>query len=164
MIRYTLICRQAHEFESWFPSSGAYEAQARRGLVSCPVCGATEVERAVMAPNVARTDRMRAAEPPREAVSAAPAPASPAPPPAAPAALLGEREQELRRIIGELHRHVAETAEHVGPRFAEEALKIHHGESDARAIYGQASADEARMLHEEGVEFLPLPGLPEGRN
>ena len=61
----------------------------------------------------------------------------------------------------ELHRQVAENAEHVGKRFAEEALKIHHGESDNRAIYGEASLEDARMLHEEGVEFLPLPRLPD---
>ena len=72
-----------------------------------------------------------------------------------------EKEIALRQMLAELHRQVAENAEHVGKRFAEEALKIHHGESDNRAIYGEASLEDARMLHEEGVEFLPLPRLPD---
>ena len=67
-------------------------------------------------------------------------------------------------MLSALHKHVTENAEHVGPRFAEEALKIHHGESDGRAIYGEATQEDARMLHEEGVEFMPLPRLPGARN
>lgn len=161
MIRYTLICDSAHEFESWFASSGSFEEQAKRGFVTCPVCDSAKVERAVMAPAVARTDRgPRPAEP--EAAAPAPAPApSPAP---QPAALMGEKELAFRAMLTALHEHVAANAEPVGKRFAEEALKIHHGETENRAIYGEASAEDARMLHEEGVEFLPLPRLPEGRN
>ncbi|WP_353184765.1 DUF1178 family protein [Bosea sp. (in: a-proteobacteria)] len=156
MIRYALICDNAHEFESWFPTSAGFEEQARRGLVSCPVCGSGKVERAIMAPNVARTDLgpqapVRAEEPS--------APAAPG-----PLALMGEKEKALREMVAALHRHVRENAEHVGERFAEEALKIHHGETEERAIYGQATPDDARMLHEEGVDFLPLPGLPDSRN
>lgn len=157
MILYTLICENAHEFESWFSDSAGFEKQAKRGLVSCPHCASTQVERAVMAPNVARTDRERSAR-----GQTVPAVASPAP--AAPAALLGEKEAALRQMLAELHRHVAENAEHVGPRFAEEALKIHNGETDARAIYGEASLEDARMLHDEGVEFMPLPRLPDSGN
>lgn len=156
MIRYALICDSAHEFESWFPTSAGFEEQARRGLVSCPVCGSGKVERAIMAPNVARTDLgpkapVRAEEPS-------------APAAAAPLALMGEKEKALREMVAALHRHVRENAEHVGERFAEEALKIHHGETEERAIYGQATPEDARMLHEEGVDFLPLPGLPDSRN
>lgn len=155
MIRYTLICENAHEFESWFADSASFETQAKRGFVSCPHCGSTRVERAVMAPNVARTDRERSARvaQPPAAVSAQ-----------APAALLGEKETALRQMLAELHRHVAENAEHVGPRFAEEALKIHNGESDSRAIYGEASLEDARMLHDEGIDFMPLPRLPDSGN
>ncbi|PZU93297.1 MAG: DUF1178 domain-containing protein [Chelatococcus sp.] len=154
MILYTLICEKAHEFESWFPDSAGFEKQAKRGLVSCPHCGSTQVERAVMAPNVARTDRERSGRGETRPVAAA----------TAPAALLGEKEAALRQMLAELHRHVAENAEHVGPRFAEEALKIHNGETDARAIYGEASPEDARMLHDEGVEFMPLPRLPDSGN
>ncbi|CAM5762379.1 DUF1178 family protein [Bosea minatitlanensis] len=155
MIRYALICDNAHEFESWFPTSAGFEEQARRGLVSCPVCGSGKVERAIMAPNVARTDLG-----PKAPVRAEePSPAAPA-----PLALMGEKEKALREMVAALHRHVRENAEHVGERFAEEALKIHHGETRERAIYGQATPEDARMLHEEGVDFLPLPGLPDSRN
>jgi hypothetical protein len=158
MIRYALVCDNAHEFESWFASSSSFEDQVRRGLVACPLCGSKHVDRAIMAPNVARTDRSARAievEPQVSPVAAAPTPA-----PAAPAALMGEQEIALRQMLTDLHKHVAENAEHVGPRFADEALKIHHGESDSRPIYGEATSEDARMLHEEGVEFMPLPRLP----
>lgn len=157
MIRYALVCDNAHEFESWFPTSASFEEQARRGLVSCPACGSGKVERAIMAPNVARTDRGPRA--PESTSETAPAAAT-----AAPVALMGEKEIAFREMLTALHKHVTENAEHVGPRFAEEALKIHHGEADGRAIYGEATPDDARLLHEEGVEFMPLPRLPGGRN
>lgn len=159
MIRYALICENAHEFESWFPNSDGFEDQAKRGLVACPSCGSARVERAIMAPNVARTDRGRGSA--EAAVPAETAVATAAP---APVALMGEKEIAFREMLSALHRHVSENAEHVGPRFAEEALKIHHGESDSRAIYGEATPDDARMLHEEGVAFMPLPRLPGAGN
>lgn len=159
MIRYALVCDNAHEFESWFATSSSFEEQAARGLVNCPICDSAKVERAIMAPNVARTDRdQRPAEPASEPA------ASPAAVPATPMALMGEKEVALRQMIEALHQHVTENAEHVGPRFAEEALKIHNGEADSRAIYGEATAEDAKLLHEEGVEFMPLPRLPGGRN
>lgn len=159
MIRYALVCDNAHEFESWFATSSSFEEQAARGLVSCPVCDSAKVERAVMAPNVARTDLgPRPAEPASEPAPAATAPA------ATPMALMGEKEVAFREMLVALHKHVTENAEHVGPRFAEEALKIHNGEADSRAIYGEATQEDARLLHEEGVDFMPLPRLPGGRN
>lgn len=155
MIRYALICDNAHAFESWFSTSAGFEDQAKRGLVTCPVCNSAKVERAIMAPNVARTDLGPKAP--------AAAPSAPAPAPA-PVALMSEKEKAFREMVTALHRHVRESAEHVGERFAEEALKIHHGETEERAIYGEATPDDARMLHEEGVEFLPLPRLPGSGN
>lgn len=164
MIRYALICDKAHEFESWFSTSASFEEQAGRGLVTCPVCGSAKVERAIMAPNVARTDLGPRSQEATETVPDAPAPAVPAAPVPAPMALMGEREIAFREMLASLHAHVRENAEHVGERFAEEALKIHHGETESRAIYGEATSDDARMLHEEGVEFLPLPRLPSSGN
>lgn len=159
MIRYALVCDNAHEFESWFATSSSFEDQSARGLVSCPICDSAKVERAIMAPNVARTDLgPRPAEPASEPAPAAAAPA------ATPMALMGEKEIAFRQMLEALHKHVTENAEHVGPRFAEEALKIHHGEADERAIYGEATAEDTRLLHEEGVDFMPLPRLPGGRN
>ena len=158
MIRYALICDNAHAFESWFSTSAGFEDQAKRGLVTCPVCNSAKVERAIMAPNVARTDLG-----PKAPAPAAAAPSAPAPAPA-PVALISEKEKAFREMVTELHRHVRESAEHVGGRFAEEARKIHHGETEERPIYGEATPDDARMLHEEGVEFLPLPRLPGSGN
>lgn len=158
MIRYALICDNAHEFESWFASSAGFEDQVKRGFVTCPVCNSAKVERAVMAPNVARTDLGPKAPQPAVEVSA---PAAPTP---APVALMSEKEKAFREMVTALHRHVSENAEHVGKRFADEALKIHHGEAEERAIYGEATPDDAQMLHEEGVDFLPLPRLPGSGN
>lgn len=156
MIRYALTCDAAHEFESWFASSAGFEDQVKRGFVTCPVCNSAKIERAVMAPNVARTDLG-----PKAPVVEASAPAASPP---APVALMGEKEKAFREMVAALHQHVSENAEHVGQRFADEALKIHHGEAEERAIYGEATPDDARMLHEEGVEFLPLPRLPGSGN
>ncbi|KPF67580.1 hypothetical protein IP69_12760 [Bosea sp. AAP35] len=156
MIKYALICDAAHDFESWFATSASFDEQARRGFVSCPVCNSIRVERAIMAPNVARSDRgARLVN--REAAPAEPVATAPE---TAPVALMGEKEIAFREMVAALHAHVTANAEHVGKRFADEALKIHHGESDSRPIYGEASRDDARMLHEEGVDFLPLPRLP----
>jgi len=158
MIRYALICDNAHDFESWFASSAGFEDQVKRGFVTCPVCNSAKVARAVMAPNVARTDLgPKAPQPAAEA--SAPAAAVPA-----PVALMSEKEKAFREMVTALHRHVSENAEHVGKSFADEALKIHHGEAEERAIYGEATPDDARMLHEEGVDFLPLPRLPGSGN
>ncbi|WP_296577614.1 DUF1178 family protein [Phreatobacter sp.] len=153
MIRYALHCEKGHDFESWFPSSDSYEAQREQGFVACPVCGATRVDKALMAPQVARKDRRAAAEP-----------APPAAAPPAPVAMVSPAEQELRAKIRELREHLVKNADPVGERFAEEARKIHYGEAEHRSIYGQASPEEARELAEEGIEFHALPVLPDDRN
>ena len=161
MIRYALACDQAHEFESWFPSSAAYDAQRERGLVGCPVCGSEKVEKQIMAPRVARRDK--------DALPTSnlpvPAPATvPEPSPPHPMALLAEKERELRAMLKAVREHVEKTSEHVGDRFPEEARKIHYGETEHRSIYGEASPIEARELLEEGIEIHPLPILPDDRN
>lgn len=161
MIRYALICEKAHEFESWFANSASYEEQAARGLVTCPHCDSSKVTRAIMSPNVARTDLERVSRP--AAAEPATAVAVPSASPA-PVALMSEKEIAFRELLAAVHKHVTENAEHVGKRFAQEALKIHHGESESRPIYGEASREDAQMLHEEGVEFMPLPALPGARN
>ena len=164
MIRYALACDAGHEFESWFSNSAGFEDQARRGLVSCPACGSAKVERAIMAPNVARTDRGRSpAEPAAERAEAEAAPLVPTEI-TAPVALMGEKEIAFRQMLAAVHKHVTENAEDVGKRFADEAVKIHHGESESRAIYGEATPEDAEMLREEGVAFMPLPRLPGARN
>ena len=151
MIRYALVCEAGHGFESWFPSSDAYDEQAGRGLVTCPFCDSPKVSKSLMSPGIARTDRGSG--------PAEPAPASPESGP-----MIAEPERRMREILRAMRQHVVETAEHVGPRFPEEARKIHYGEVDSRPIYGQASVEEARALIDEGIEVASLPPLPDERN
>jgi hypothetical protein len=162
MIRYTLVCEKRHEFESWFVNSGAYDKQARRGLVACPVCGSTNVEKALMTPRLARADVPSSRETPQQPSSTETAPAAAKPP--TPVAMISPQEQELRRKLRELRDHLVKNAENVGPRFPEEARKMHYGEAKHRSIYGIASPKDAQALHEEGIEFSPLPVLPDEHN
>ncbi|HET7802635.1 MAG TPA: DUF1178 family protein [Pseudolabrys sp.] len=162
MIRYALICQQGHQFESWFQDSTAYNKQAKRGLVSCPHCGSAKVEKAIMAPRLSTTARKRSR--PIEAPGAAPE-ATPAPAPAsAPVAMISPQEQEIRSKLKELRDHLIKNADNVGAKFPEEARKMHYGEIEHRSIYGVASPEEAKELSEEGIEFHPLPSLPDERN
>jgi hypothetical protein len=156
MIRYNLVCARGHEFESWFDGSAAYDKQARRGLVECPVCGSAKVEKALMTPRLARSAKSMRAEP------TAPEPAAPEAP--TPVAVISPQEQELRTKLKELREHLVKNAENVGQQFPEEARKMHYGEKEHRSIYGTASPDDAKALHEEGIEFAPLPVLPDERN
>jgi hypothetical protein len=168
MIRYTLVCDKRHEFESWFTNSAAYDKQARRGLVTCPLCGSAKVEKALMAPRLARADvpsnpeTVQAQPSPAEATPAEAAPAAAKVP--TPVAMISPQEQEFRRKLRELRDHLVKNAENVGPRFPEEARKMHYGEAEHRSIYGVASPKDAKALHEEGIEFSPLPVLPDEHN
>ena len=161
MIRYALACDRGHEFESWFQSSAAYDKQAKRALVTCPVCGSAKVHKGIMAPRLAHGDTPEPPTPPPPA----PAAATPSTPAAkAPVAMMSAGERGLRQKLKELRDHITKNANYVGPRFPEEARKIHYGETAHRSIYGEASADEAKELHEEGIEFHPLPILPDEFN
>jgi hypothetical protein len=157
MIRYALICDQRHEFEIWFKNSADYDRQRRRNLVTCPACGSAKVEKAIMAPAVAKSPRPIAVAPAREGTP-------PAAEQRAPMAIMSPEERELRQKLRELREHLIKNADYVGPRFPEEARRMHYGEIEHRSIYGEASPQEARELHEEGIEFHPLPILPEDRN
>jgi hypothetical protein len=161
MIRYTLSCERGHEFESWFANSAAYDKQAKRGLVTCPACGSAKVEKTIMAPKLHRTDvdrpKIRQPEP-------APATTPVAPPAQTPLSVMSSPERELRAKLKELRDHVVKNANYVGNKFPEEARKIHYGETEHRSIYGEASPEDAKALHEEGIEFHPLPVLPDDQN
>ena len=156
MIKYALVCDKAHEFESWFRDSAAYDVQARRGLVACPMCDSIRVSKAIMAPSVAGTRDFA-----RPADVDAPA-AAPAPP--APVALLDERQLRLRQMIREVRAEILATSDDVGRSFPQEARKIHEGEAPPRSIRGEASGAEIQELLEEGIGILPMPSLPEERN
>jgi len=133
MIIFDLKCTpQGHVFEAWFGSNEDYEAQAARGLVACPICGAAEVEKAPMAPSVGSKGNRRAG-----------------PPPEAVKAMMSEMAAAQKKML--------ETSEHVGDRFPDEARAIHLGEAEARAIHGRATPADADSLREEGIAVSPLP-------
>jgi hypothetical protein len=158
MIRYALSCERGHTFESWFADSAAYDKQAKRKLISCPLCGSSKVEKAIMAPRLAASSKKRPAQIETPVPAAAPAAEK------APVAMISPQEQEFRAKLKELREHLTKNADDVGPKFPEEARKMHYGEIEHRSIYGVASSDEAKDLAEEGIEFHPLPILPDERN
>lgn len=147
MIKYALACEQAHEFETWFPSSEAFETQRKRGFVTCPFCHSPQVDKQIMAPSVARTDKAPAPKPEPHAM-----------------AVLSDKEREIRAALRALREHVLRNSEDVGKDFVEEARKMHYGEAEERAIYGEADLEEARALLEEGIDVLPIPHVPDDRN
>jgi len=165
MIRYALQCDRRHPFESWFANSAAYDKQAKRQLIACPICGSTKVEKAIMAPSLARGDKpidvpQAAAEPTPTATDTT----SPAGDVKAPVAMISPQERELRAKLKELRDQLTRNAENVGRKFPEQARKMHYGEIEHRSIYGEASPNEAKELHDEGIEFHPLPALPDEHN
>ena len=150
MIRYNLECKDGHTFDGWFGSSDAFEAQAKRKLVTCPECGSHKVTKSIMAPSVVTT---KGREP---ATTVANAPSG--------SAQASAARSELVAAMRKVREIVEANAEYVGPKFAEEARKIHYGERSEAGIYGEATPDEVSELHDEGIDCLPLPVLPEDKN
>jgi hypothetical protein len=141
MIIFDLRCAPAgHVFEAWFGSSGDYEDQRARGLLSCPLCGSAEVGKAAMAPAVGAKGNQRTAPAAPELYSAD-----------------ADRVKAMLAAAAAMQRKLLEGSEHVGERFADEARAIHLGESDARPIHGRATREQAESLAEEGVPIAPLP-------
>lgn len=162
MIHYTLTCEADHAFEGWFRSSADFDTQAASGLITCPVCGSASVSRGVMAPNVqsGRAKDARKADAERQSTTA-PAPVASQ----TQTMMLPDPAQKMMlQALREIRKKVTENATYVGDRFAEEARKMHHGETEVHGIYGEATAEEAQTLSEEGIEFQPLPILPDDRN
>ncbi len=178
MIKYQLICNQAHEFEGWFQTSQAFDKQNASGLVACPICNTVDVRRALMAPNLASPKRRQAAfdaaqiaEASEQESSIAGSTKTPAgkilsgttgkqsqvdAPNEAQLAAFGDAIAKLRDI----QRKIKDECRYVGDNFAEEARKIHYGESDPESIYGQTSVEECRELAEEGINVASMPWLP----
>jgi hypothetical protein len=161
MIKYALVCDKGHDFESWFADSAAFDKQAKRKLVACPLCNSVKVEKAIMAPRLATSKQRK-----DEVSLPVPMPEAPAALPEAPApvAMISPQEQEFRSKLRELRDHLTKNAENVGGKFPEQARKMHYGEIEHRSIFGVASPEEAKELAEEGVEFHPIPVLPDERN
>jgi len=142
MIRFALACDRGHGFDAWFSSGDSYDEQIEAQAIVCPTCGSSHVKKAPMAPAVLRGKA-------KETESESPA--------------AGERKQTYAFLKG-MRNYLKENADDVGKAFPEEARKMHYGEAEARNIYGEASVDEAKALHEEGIPALPLPKLPEEHN
>jgi hypothetical protein len=136
-----MACAKGHEFEGWFKDSAAYDLQESDGTLTCPMCGDVHVRKAIMAPSV------------KTSVTKAKGQTTPASSPAAD-------EKKLRRFVAGYRKFIQENADYVGPRFPEEARKIHYGETEERHIYGESSIAEARELIEEGIEIAPVPPDP----
>jgi hypothetical protein len=153
VIRYALICKTGHGFEGWFASSADYDRQREGKLVQCPACGSADISKELMAPAVATArKREERSEKATNMVAAS-----------VPATLDGVTREKLRQLR-EMRDRILADSENVGPRFGEEARKIHYGEAEQRGIHGQASLEEAAELIEEGISVLPIPDLPGDRN
>ena len=166
MILYRLRCSKGHEFDSWFKDSKTYERQEKKSLVGCAVCGDAKVTRALMAPRLGtKGNKKSTAVTP---VETPPPEIQQAPPPEVRqaqqqmAAIARQMPKELREALVKVRTEIEKNCEHVGDNFAEEARKIHYGESDKRGIYGQTTDEEAEALAEEGIEFGRLPWIPRG--
>ncbi|MCJ8520307.1 hypothetical protein ABID21_003179 [Pseudorhizobium tarimense] len=142
MIRYSLVCGNAHSFEGWFSGSADFDRQVEAGLLTCPVCSSAAVSKSLMTPSVA-TARKREE---KQAVA------------------MDMAQKQMMAKLKEAVAAIKANAEDVGERFPEEARKIHYGEADARGIIGKASLDEVRSLVDEGIDIAPIPVLPEDAN
>ena len=142
MIQFTIKCAEDHRFDSWFQSAEAFDKLLARGLVSCAVCGSTDVEKAMMAPRI-RDGKSEAKPPETQENTALTTPTNP-----------------TEKALAELKAQVEKNSEYVGMNFAREARDMHDGSAPERAIYGEARPEEARKLIEDGVPVAPLPFVP----
>lgn len=129
MIRYDLRCEHGDEFDAWFGSIADYDKQADAGLIACPHCGSTQIGKAPMAPAV-RSARKQDAQKERAVAMA---------------------------MAAKVREHIKDNFEYVGDKFADEARKIHDGDAEERAIWGEATPAQAEALAEEGIAASPLP-------
>ncbi len=142
MIRYSLSCENAHEFEGWFSESADFDRQLASGFLNCPVCQSATISKVLMAPSVSTARK-------KDEIKTV-----------AMDAMRREAFQKLKQAVAE----VKANSEDVGTKFPEEARKIHYGEADARGIIGQATAHEAQELIDEGIKIAALPVLPDDVN
>lgn len=147
MIRYALNCTAGHGFDAWFASSDACDEQVASGHIGCPVCGRTEVSKAIMAPQVSRQGRGDAETGPDSGAEDG-----------------AEQARRLAAALQAVREEVLGSADYVGGAFAEEARRIHYGEVEERGIYGEATSADVHDLREEGITCWPLPPAPEDHN
>ncbi len=141
MIRFSLYCSSNHEFEGWFRNNADFDSQLAAEQIRCPLCNSTQVQKSLMAPAVS-TGRQQEK-------------------------IADNLQDTQKRLVAEIHdqvRKFRQNADYVGDKFAEEARKIHFGETETRGIYGKATTDEVSSLLDDGVEVMSLPSLPEDNN
>ena len=146
MIVFNLTCRKNHVFEAWFRDTASYDGQAEAGDLACPTCGSRKIEKALMAPRLGRPGKGGHAvdgEPNQKAV------------------METQQAGEAMKALRGLREKIEKNCDYVGPSFAEEARKIHYGETDPRSIYGETSNEDAEALKEEGVSFGRVPWAPD---
>lgn len=175
MIKYQLICDVSHEFEGWFQTSAAFDAQNQSQLITCPVCGSANVRRALMTPNLASPKRRRKPSldnPSNANASIAGINGAPSSLPPNQISSRGSRDvasdalpnvteiSEAMAKLRQLQRKIKNEYRDVGTEFAAEARKIHYGESAPDNIYGQSSEEEREALTEEGIDVVAMPWLP----
>ena len=163
MIRYDLQCDQTHEFDGWFRDSDAFARLAKAGLVECPACGSTAVSKRLMAPAVRKAPGVKGRPDPVEparATAKPTVPAAPAPAPDAPPAMSGPVPAQVVAVLQRMRAAVEKHCDYVGKDFAEEARRIHRGESERTGIYGEASEADAEALRDEGIEVARIPWVP----
>ena len=159
MIKYQLKCGNDHAFEGWFGSSKAYDTQSKRKLVTCPICGTANVEKAIMAPRIARSRSRKTVRSEDVAIEQTPATSA-----NRSQHMLNGEQRKLLSTMRKLRDEMLAKSDYVGPRFAEEARRIHNEEVPARGIHGEATPDEVAELKEEGVKIYPVPVLPDDHN
>lgn len=148
MILYDLTCDQDHTFESWFRNSAAAEKVLKARQSPCPTCGSTKVRKAPMAPRLSKgSDEIVTPTPAGEVM----------PPLKQPLESMAEAMEKAATALAELRDTIEKTFDHVGEKFPEEARRIHYGEAEERPIYGDATLEEAKDLHEEGIKIGVIP-------
>lgn len=160
MLVVDLLCEHGHQFEGWFASADDMNGQRDRGLLSCPVCGSTDITRRPSAPHLnvsgLRGDAPRPAEGNTEASGLQGSPAANGAPSGS-----ADPQRALQALMLKAVREVLEKTEDVGAEFAQEARRIHRGDAPERAIRGQSSQDEVEALRDEGIDVFTLP-VPDG--
>ena len=130
MIVFNLNCSDcSFSFEGWFENTTDYNKQIKKGLVCCPTCNSTQIKKGLMAPNVAKKSNTK----------------------------ISKRNKSIASNVKKLKRIIEKEFDYVGDKFTEEAKKIKYGETEERAIYGEASIDQTKELLDEDIDVLPLP-------
>ncbi len=150
MIQYSLICENEHKFDAWFANANTYENQQKIGIVSCPICASGDVKKALMAPAILASSKPPVSSNSKEEKLTV--------------SIGHPQQKELQAAIKLLREKVTNEADYVGDNFAIEARKIHDKETKPRGIYGEATKEEVSSLTRDGIDFLPLPILPEEHN